>query len=315
MKKLKQLGWALCLSLNVWAGNEVGGGGIAENNLLYALANLDSYIEICLNAQNACPLTDPERKLLTQIKSALPEERKNPNLIQFSAESLNPGFFHVDGHVRIAKTGFSVGSPIYFNRDLLYPKLEAVPVGAPSIPNPKRPYDLPFAVSILVHELGHHQGEKDHTYLDSLGSKINSLMQTSAAELDGGPYFPSLIATVLNYEGGSPELLLRDSEKLYSIGEDVTKALVCKADKKPLRYMLWNLHWLKGDETGISDVLRHLRMRAVIQCEEESSARFREVDLEFRTKAYSEVAQGILIEKNSLKIRQIDCAKTPSVCH
>lgn len=318
MKPIKILFIATFLAHSLFAGDEVGGGGIAENNILYAFENLDGYIDICLTTPT-CSLSQAERQVLNRIRKALPEERKNKQLIQFESESNKPGFFYVDGHVRIAKTGFKVGSPIYFNRDLLYPNIAQV-AGGPSIPIPNRPYDIPFATSILVHELGHHQGERDHTYLDALGSKLTSLMQTYSAELDGGPFQRSLIVTALNYmtPHKGPEILLRDTEKLYAIGDKVEEALQCPENVKMHYFQVWNLHWLRGKEAEDSkDAVRRVRMRTVLQCMSDTQVLLelqKDLEIQFETVAGTN-PNDTLIKKDSLKIRQIDCVKTPSLCH
>ncbi|MCX6124359.1 MAG: hypothetical protein NTV34_06360 [Proteobacteria bacterium] len=76
----------------------------------------------------------------------------------------------------MAKTGSEIGSPIYINRDLIYTEQ----VGRWSA------LTVLECIPILVHELGHHQGEAPHTVLDLLGVKVQTLLSKnySVAEFD-----------------------------------------------------------------------------------------------------------------------------------
>lgn len=76
--------------------------------------------------------------------------------LEFKSERDNPGFFFLDGQVRIAKTGSNLGDVIYLNKDMV----EANNV------------DITEAVAVLAHELGHHIGIKDHQRLDRFGAKL-----------------------------------------------------------------------------------------------------------------------------------------------
>jgi hypothetical protein len=160
-------------------GAEAGnGGGIAEKNILYAYLNFDSYLDLCLRTR-LCRLTSQESKLLGEIRESLPREKASPSQIVFRSEKVAPGFFLIQGQVRVARTGDEVGNPIYVNSDLLYTELDNHQFKA---------VDVPMAISILTHEFGHHHGAKDHQALDLLGSKLQSffLLQSQRAELWNG---------------------------------------------------------------------------------------------------------------------------------
>lgn len=285
-------------SLSTRAGNEVGGGGIAENNILYAFHNLEVFINMCFQTR-ACALTAQDAALLKEIEKALPQEKKVKDFIQFKADG---DFFVVDGHKRIARTGYHVGDPIHFNLGIIYPADVAT---TPLIPPPGRPLDIPLAVGILIHELGHHHGVKDHTYLDTLGAKVNTALHVYARELDGGPFSRQLIVTSFefaNQRGG--ELLVRDNLGVYSFGERLLAALPCPAGR-PEGFALWNLHWRKSP----SEWERVLRARATLNCGGNGAAPTRELE----TRLFFEKPSGKLLHEKT-KFRVIDCGRMPHDC-
>lgn len=312
MKRLLVYGLALW-SLTGFAkgGDSVGGGGIAENNILYSVLNLEMFITICLQSSYACGVTPEEVRLLTSIKNLMPEELKNKKLIQFESEEKKPGFFYVDGKLRIAKTGYHVGDTIYFNVDLLYP--HAGTVSVPLIPPPDRPLDIPVATGILIHELGHHQGETDHTALDLLGGKIQTFMRTYSSELDGGPSRRYLLATALEYGGGSDsDLVLRDKKEAYSMHNLIKGSLKCKNGKQVDGFSLWNLHWLKETKTG-STVRIPLRMRTVVRCGYGTDQQVETPELELGVYLKEAGVFSILNDKTTLT--QLDCSVANPACH
>ena len=265
MKKIL-LGILLMFQVVATAGNEQGGGGIAENNLLYAFHNLEFFIDVCLNSHQSCTLNDKEYGLLLQIQNSLAEERKNKNLIVIASEEKNPGFFIIEGLVRIAKTEYRVGAPIYINADLLYPKaMVASPSSTHLLPH-DRPLDIPLAAALLVHELGHHQGERDHTVLDILGTKVQTVLRTYTQELDGGPDRRYLLVNAYEYLSmPKSDLIARDEEKIVVLSPWVSNLLVCKDGKAPTSYSFWNLHWEK--ETGTPTRVRMpLKFRVSLKC-------------------------------------------------
>lgn len=288
------------------AGNEVGGGGIAENNILFAYLNLEGFIDLCLHAPG-CGLQPGEHEILRKIREALPQEKKTPKPIEFVSERQRPGFFYVEGQVRIAKTGFHVGDTIYVNTDMLYP--DAVPMVA-GVPAYRRPLDLPIAVSLLVHELGHHQGERDHAKLDLMGSRLQTLMRTNTQEVDGGPSERYLIATAIDYASGADsDLILRDRTRLFSLRDDLRRHLHCPAGGKLAGYVLWNLHWLRplGD-------LRPLRARVSLHCDSWTGRNEIAREIEVRIPLTRNQMGFLEWTKAPADIRQIDCEATPGRC-
>jgi hypothetical protein len=137
-------------------GDHVGnGGGLAESYLAFSKVGLKSFIRSCLSS-SICLSTNKEIKL---AKDVLNHSKIEETPIKYVIGKETPGFFFLDGNVRVAKTSYVAGDAIYVNRDLLYDRQG-------------RAISLPTAITILFHELGHQVGYKDHDFLDLVGSKI-----------------------------------------------------------------------------------------------------------------------------------------------
>lgn len=158
-------------------GDEVrNGGGLAENYLTFALKNLDHSLKLCFDSQR-CATKAEDRKILLKIKEALPLEIKS-NILKFASEKKNPGFFKINGITRLAITGNTVGSPIYYNLDMLYK-------------NDESQINYGQAVQSLIHELGHHHAVYDHDRLENLGAEVRaSEYETQMCRVTSGYFCP-----------------------------------------------------------------------------------------------------------------------------
>lgn len=180
----------LFLSLSAFAGGDEvnNGGGIAEKNVMFAYKSLEKYIDLCLKAPS-CKLNEVEINILSAIDISLAEERKAQRQIRFGSERAQPGSFILDGQLKVAKTGSQVGSPIYFNLDLLYSKNRLGQYEAISITD---------AVAILIHELGHHQNVPEHDVLDLLGAKVALFAQKAILTTPLLPHNEKISMVVIN---------------------------------------------------------------------------------------------------------------------
>lgn len=242
----------LSASLNASAagGDEVrNGGGLVEQFFTYSLKNLPHTIDRCLKSLT-CAREPSQKALLKKIKDSYQEELK-ANILRFVSVPANSDFFTIDGVERLAVTGGTVGSPIYYNTRMLYRFGESVTIG--------------LAIQSLIHELGHHHGEINHDALDLLGSELRELNDAISMEL---PYFIlrkrspfnmrafTVLATgknVVNYnDPGTIQLLFKDAS--FDVGYLFNPILQkCDSTEKfPTIYSslkFLNLHWdMKPDE-------------------------------------------------------------------
>lgn len=263
----------LCLtfSLNVFAqgGDEVrNGGGFAEQYLSYALKSLPKAIDRCLNSLS-CARDGKQQALLKKIRASLPFEIET-EVLKFSTNRHRPGFFNIDGVERLAVTGDFVGSPIYYNLEMLYR-------------NGQERIGLGQAIQSLIHELGHHHGVVDHDALDMLGGEVRSLIESITFETPyythkgKSPFSPSSIkaltlgSSFFDYENkGSIVLIFQN--KTVDIGhhfQDILSKCDVKPEKplKKANVQFVNLHWgYKADELTSTD--KYLLGNIILSCKD-----------------------------------------------
>ncbi len=146
----------------VWSGGDSidNGASLSENRIVLAFNNIKTYIEATIK-DTSNKLDVNQVNLLSKILHSLPEEKKlNPTMIQFSDDYAR---FYIDGQMKVALTGLKLGDPILINRKYIQYLNEK---------NKQNDFSTFQALSILVHELGHHQGETDHSFLDYLGAAV-----------------------------------------------------------------------------------------------------------------------------------------------
>lgn len=290
-------------------GDDVNnGGGVAERTILYAYTKLESYIRLCLMVDN-CKIKTNERELLEKIVAALPAEYAVEKQIQFASEKENPGTFLINGEIKAAKTGSKIGSPIYFNRDLFVSK---------NIGNHFEPISLSNAVSLLVHEMGHHHPTKfSESDLDFMGVKVSLLLDQ---EIHQTPVFPNnrnINAIVINDKVKSfyPEILLFVGDEVVDVSEKFKEASFCQNSlipnpitdpegplsiKKPVKLTYYNIHWdtfSEVDGQGVFQILGNL----IMDCGDEQTDKSNQMKISFKVKMEGEkiklVDRSILIQQ------------------
>ena len=198
---------------------------------------MGDFISLAL-ADPAKKFSPEEKALLEEILSTLPEELAGPTLFTFDSESAHPGFFQLDGAVRVAKTGSSVGDTIFINRDLIY-TLRDGQWAAMTILE---------CVPLLIHELGHHHGNHSHEFLDLLGVKVQALLGHNIItdrfdptltvigdDISGLKSFPVLTAIELSNNTKvkfDTRLYISDSETTYDITESLLNGIKNIGDKE-----------------------------------------------------------------------------------
>ena len=249
--------FAMMSTAQAWrfGGDDVGnGGGLAEKNILQALANLDFYSKLCLDGVR-CNLSEKERGILSEILRTLPKAKQNVDLIVFASEKRAPGTFIIDGEPKVARTGSTVGHPIYVNVDMLYTFNKM---------NKLEPISLSQATAILIHELGHHVSKASHLELDLLGVKVGNVLQ---ARIQSTPVLPWSQDVEANIVSGDevesfPQILLTVGDEMWDLSKTFRASVHCPVftlpipilpfpdlqfgKKPPLGVVYHNVHWEKG---------------------------------------------------------------------
>jgi hypothetical protein len=253
-------------SIGLCGGDVVNnGGGLAEKNIYRAFSRLEKTIDLCL-VSAACKLTHQQRLILNQIKAGVPEERNYPAQIQYSSEKSHPGEFVIDGDVKVAKTGRTVGSSIIINLDLLYLKNED---------GFYIPMSVPEATAVLIHELGHHYGDYSHSELDLLGEKVSSTLQKRIYTTPLLPWSPEISMVVINDSVTNlfPEVILYVGNTVVDLTQQYYDLVKCPVwtipipigglpdidifTKRPEASSFHNISWDKykeGDKGGLFSV-------------------------------------------------------------
>lgn len=309
------LGFLFCTMSIAVAGDRIGNGsGPSEQTVINAWLHLERFVNYCL-ADNFCDLAQSEKETLLKIKDVIGQENSIPVeqlLIFTTADKMkDPKFFHIDGQAKMAKTGGRIGSPIFFNLDLLN-----------SRPSPKiiRPISMSDAIALLVHEVGHHTGELDHTMLGALGAKVASAASKNTEEATLFLNSDDLKIVVMNPSGniGYPLVLAQVLGKTVNLTEQVKEELKCSADwdslfikKRPMGAKFFNLYWPIKDLhlKEKSDLKFVLKGNLALYCgDDESDWKYQknhQLKIKLRLKYHKEGdVKFWALEEDEIKVRQ-----------
>jgi len=236
------------------SGDEVrNGGGLAEKNFFIAYENLEKYAAICAELA-ACGLDPLQKKTLADIVAAMPAERKFPTQLIFVSEKEHPGTFIIDNQMKVAKTGLSIGIPIYINTDLIYSKNRFGEAEA---------MDIPTALATLIHEFGHHVSSLSHNDLDLIGVRVSLFLHRKIQSTPALPWNQTISATVVQgpVVKSFPQILINVGNSVEDVSTQFKNAINCPVldipipilpfpdlqlgSQKALGVIFHNVHWEK----------------------------------------------------------------------
>lgn len=231
---------ALFFTLLAWGGGGdwIGNGArLSENRVLMAYGSLEKYLQATLSDRTQS-LDEDQKLLLEKMVRDIPLEKKmNRAMIQFRPHS---SIFIIDGKSKVAVTGLALGDTIFFNQDLIHYS---------EGPDKYSEISLTQAISLLVHEFGHHQGVTDHTYLDQLGAIVAHQARFEEVWYTLYPQNKNLGAQLIAPREGiraSSMLYLVDRSKHINLVSIIERMKLCEEFKVGLRMEtlnFWNLHW------------------------------------------------------------------------
>lgn len=244
------------------------GGGAAEQTFAYALTVLKPIYQMCLAIED-CVKVKEHREILEKIYASIDEELASPALLRF-ASTWWPDFIR-DGQVRVAVTGSKVGDTIYLNRHMIYHRRGAALV----------PYSLGEAVSLLTHELGHHQGEKDHELLDMLGANVRVFFDKQRETLAVDPFANRFASSEIRLNifhtrqttmpfAHKSTFWLSVGDAFFDLNDDIRRQMNCSAIASAPTllkgYRFFQMHW--GDRITMRNgrVLHPLEARVWVEC-------------------------------------------------
>lgn len=220
-------------------GDIIGnGGGLGEQNFIYALSQVAGFIRETLAAGL---VQGPDAAALARIAWHAQTQGERAGELIFISGKAVPGLFDspMDPEVRMAKTALSPEAPILINLDMIYQraygKLEIMP--------------FTVMVASLVHELGHQIGIQDHSYLDYLGARVRRLLEREQNRVgrnlgrDGRVEMTSINLGPL----AVPKLYFTFGEQLVTFDSELHAALKCRDPKAQVRSARFdNQHWQPG---------------------------------------------------------------------
>ncbi len=253
----------------------LGAPNLGEETYSYLWPNMRRLIVHCISNKEDCQITSLEEELLKKIARADAQELAGNGLI-FESGRENPNRFDLDdqGKPRSAVTGDHIAGPIYINTDYF------------------ENLSWNNAIALLVHELAHHHGVKDHAALDRLGLKValhadaqsNKVQFPDETKNKFAIYTFSwgTLLTLYPYYA-APQIVLSDGHNLYDISAAFAKSIPCPvAHPYPIRFDLAEAYWEDRADRNV------VRLRGTFDCssdpEDDHSRRrmFTYVDSELR---------------------------------
>jgi len=309
----------ICSTASVFADEVNNGEGGSERNIVYSLLNLQKYIDMCLTAKE-CKLNAEERQLVEQIRDGLLAPAEREKQLSFVSEQAKPGFFIVDGEMKIAKTASSIGSMIYINTDLLYTKDARGKITG---------LDIPRSVGLLIHELGHHHEEASHLKLMALGVKFQVFLFAHIQQIDLGRYQSHVQAVSIDFATNRSftNILVNDGDQMMDLTEDIKDVVQCWEGYKLKGFWLSNLHWRRGwgDPSNVDssvqpdELIWYQPLVAWLNtfCVRDESitieSTWEEVEI-ILSFSWSEESELLKLRPEETKIFQWNCGNTPRLC-
>ena len=318
MKLVSFLTFCLSASTALGSGGSIAGngGGLAEKNVIFAFSNMERFVALCLETPS-CRLSEDESNLLRKIKDSLAKEKANANIIRFENRAPPSNFFKIEGLVRVAKTGDRVGDTIYINSVLLYQANGHESTVAMSIP---------LATAVLVHELGHHQGVKDHSNLDQLGTKLEMFLLTNSERSEFWNGNAALTTVQLNSVhsddqknnlGSFDQLILENGDDFFLLNDKIQSRITCPkliSSKRPQGFRIYNLHGERGvlfdKKTQILE--KPFRAWYISSCEHGEESDHGDIRVTLKFKKNQDGKFTFLPEETGFV--QISCADKKEVC-
>ena len=234
---------AILFITSSWAGNETqNGGGLSESYLATALVSLPEIYDSCIAGE--CNLEPEELELIGETQAEL-KTCNFSEMLDFDSEKAHPGFFKIDGEVRIAKTGSTPCSVIIVNRDLLYRENQG---------QSEQAIDFATATGILTHELGHHHPKKggkarSHASLDVLGAKIAQFVTSDRQVLSYSKDRDQRIEVITNsiLHSDNLSIYVADSFGMTSIKNEIPPEPKCPLGEASAFRTFSNLHWVRNE--------------------------------------------------------------------
>lgn len=212
------------LSQTLLAGGYAGnGGGLVEQNFNFVYSSLPRLIESSA-AMITNQFSNAELATLLKIGEIAQQNSSNSKRLLFLSGQKHPEIFNTSEEElhRLAVTTLNPGDTIFVNSDLLY-----TDQGTPML-------TIGEIVSILVHEVGHQTGEKDHQYLDIIGSKLRNYYNQNSLNYDIIKGDTLIVFSVINQRGlyTSGQLIFQNQTGVVDLTPKIIQKILMKMESK-----------------------------------------------------------------------------------
>lgn len=233
------------------------GGGIAEQNTLYALKNVDHVIQFCIASPNSCFSGQTHRQALEKVLSHLPSLVNQSEYLSFKTEVEDPRLVQ-DGQRQWFVTHPTPGSPVIVNRDMIYRS---------SGTGFSIPYTLGEAFSlvmrIVLYQTSDLDPEESHELSVSIGSfslarnfRVGCCSQTI--------FHPNRRLDLLNFQRPGPsvnfsysEAIIKDSVEWTNIDRNIAETLTCPVSETVIGWGFKNIYLAKEERTPAKMILTY----------------------------------------------------------
>lgn len=284
------------------------GGGVAEQNTIFALLNFDNVVKMCQADVNACSIKPEWRPALDIILSVLPALKADNKFIQFKTEAEEPRF--TPGERIKYLTEKSQDGSVIVNRDLIY-RSTGTGLQVPF------QYGEAFALvsDILSYKLTDLSEEHRRSMAVTLTSYTNRLGYREGC-CSASIYDPSKRIGLQYFLKPGPsktfsysDVLLKDSENWTDINGSVKDALTC--DGSDVLGFEFDFPRLRNDEIQGSTLTVRYRARIRFHCSDDP-ATLKSSDLEIIGVFVEQIVPQPRNERDrAFKFRSVQVIATP----
>lgn len=250
-------------------GRVGNGSGEAERNIAFAMGRMDKTLTHLIGRPTI--FTIEEYKILESLSANLLPTAQRLEQLHFSSEKEKPGFFSINGNLKVAKTWTDRGAPIFFNTDLLYTK---------DYQGDIIPYSIAQATSLLIHELGHQVGIVDCHMLDRLATKVELEMREQMQELKFNLGSHRITVSYTGYVDQEKKqqsiFTVASSDHLIDLTDYLYQQIKCPSQvlNELVSLKLENIHRTLNFTSTENELTQSIELWARIRCQGESGQSF-----------------------------------------
>lgn len=255
-----EIDWEVLLGRGDIIGN---GAGLGEMQFQYMYHSIPQFIRACIRS-NMCPINEVHRSILMRIQVILNRNRDLSTKLIFLSSKDHPNFFKSedDPELRIAKTGFRPDIPIFIDIEQVYEEDGDLALGSLEV------------LSILVHEVGHQTGERRHSYLDDLATRLRRFVEIDFKSIHQSFEGREYRAETFNFQNPdtNAKLFVVLGTETLSLDKEIAGLVRCEIGRRPVGFRIGNLHWHDRAQRERERVTVKVKAWLEVACMDQSAA-------------------------------------------